>query len=191
MTFIRFRTPLSLLFLMIALTFINGCAHESRRIELIDLQAQARQAYLDKNWASAGRYFMQLTDAMPKDAENWYWLGNTYARLDQPADAILAYREALLRNTKHSRAWHNLAVMHLRQSAASLLEMQKYIGPDDPLFVRSEQMVQTVFQLLGTQKLRNNHSVDNAGIDWGSIVVKTKNLNEDGFNQTQDPDEEP
>lgn len=165
---------LQLLAIVFVIAVVSACAHDSRRAELIDLSSKARQAYANKDWTNAGRYFLQLTEAMPRDTENWYWLGNTYARLDQPADAVLAYREALLRNTQHSRAWHNLAVMHLRQSAASLLEMQKHINSNDPLYTRSQTMLQSVFELLGSQQMRNKHPADTTEIEWEDIVIKSR-----------------
>ncbi len=163
------------------LSIISACATDSRRGELIQLHTQARDAYVQKDWQSAGKYYLEITRQVPTDVDAWYRLGNIYARLNQPADAVLVYREALVRERTHSRAWYNLSIMHLRQSAATLIEMQQQIRKQDPLYDVSEKMLLSIFELLGTERPESSAgdsgtasgNIENS-IEWEQIVIKTK-----------------
>ena len=68
---------------------------------------------------------------LPNDTESWFRLGNLYASGNRPEAAALAYQRALLSDNAHARAWHNLAVVRLREAYAALLQAQSSAGPDE------------------------------------------------------------
>ena len=46
--------------------------------------------------------------------------------------AIASYREALLRDPQHARAWHNLLQVQLREALLTAAEMQKTLNAQQP-----------------------------------------------------------
>lgn len=116
--------------------------------ELVALRAQAEAAYRGENWQDAEKAYRALTQQVPAESENWFRLGNVYARLGRPYDAITLYREALMRDPKNSRAWHNLGVTQLRVATNTFEELQQHTDPADPVAERARRVVDSVLQLL-------------------------------------------
>ena len=52
--------------------------------------------------------------------------------LGDPQGAIASYREALLRDPQHARAWHNLLQVQLREALLTAAEMQKTLNAQQP-----------------------------------------------------------
>jgi len=92
--------------------------------DLATTQQRAKLAYDAANWPNAEVHYLKLTQALPLDAEPWFRLGNVYTRMERPADAINAYREALIRNPKSTRTWHNLGIVQLRQATRTFVQLQ-------------------------------------------------------------------
>jgi Flp pilus assembly protein TadD len=116
--------------------------------EVVALRAQAEAAYRGENWSDAEKAYRTLTQQVPAESENWFRLGNVYARLGRPYDAIALYREALIRDPKHSRAWHNLGVTQLRVATSTFEELQQHTEPTDPVAERARRVVDAVGRLL-------------------------------------------
>jgi tetratricopeptide (TPR) repeat protein len=111
---------------------------------LLKLRAQARQAYVDGDLATAERDYRRLVEAVPQEAIYRFRLGNVEARRGHPQAAIKAYRAALLRNPGMARAWHNLGVVRLRQAQAALIQSARLAGDDKALANGSAALAQAL-----------------------------------------------
>lgn len=116
--------------------------------EVFALRARAEAAYRGENWPEAEKAYRALTQQVPAESENWFRLGNVYARLGRHYDAIALYREALVRNPQNSRAWHNLGVTQLRVATNTFQELQQHTEPTDPVTERARRVVDAVERLL-------------------------------------------
>jgi len=123
-------------------------AQETSLAQVSATEQNASQAYEKEDWATAEREYSKLTEMMPTDSESWFRLGNVYVRLKRPNDALLAYQEALIRDPNHAKAWHNTGIVQLKQATNTFLEMQNHLQPDDPLYQRARQIVDSVTGLL-------------------------------------------
>jgi tetratricopeptide (TPR) repeat protein len=147
----RHRTGLLGMLLLLALA---GCTQTAVKPskgsleEIVALRAQAEAAYRGENWTDAEKAYRALTQRIPAESENWFRLGNVYARLGRHYDAIALYREALVRDPKNSRAWHNLGVTQLRVATNTFEELQQHTDPSDPVAERARRVVDSVIRLL-------------------------------------------
>ena len=116
--------------------------------EITQLEQEAKKAYLNEDWATAEKAYQQLTIQIPGEVEPWFRLGNVYARTNQLNAAVVTYREALIREPKNSKIWHNLGVIQLKQAANTFLEMQLYTEENDPLGVRARHAVNSIANLI-------------------------------------------
>jgi len=117
-------------------------------IDLIAIKQEAEDTYQRKEWASSEEHYVLLTQKMPLEPEPWFRLGNIYARTKRPDQAVRAYREAVIRDPQHSRAWHNMGVIQLKQAGRSFAELQLITEPTDPLYQRSREMVDAIENLI-------------------------------------------
>jgi cytochrome c-type biogenesis protein CcmH/NrfG len=106
------------------LAMLAGCATSptSRLATTVDRQRQADRAYVEGNLAQALSGYQSLTRAMPQNADFWFRLGNVYARLKRPDEAVDAYQHALAIEPGHAKAWHNLGIIRLRQAEAAFVQ---------------------------------------------------------------------
>jgi len=116
--------------------------------DIIQLEQTAKKAYLDEDWATAEEAYKKLTLQLPGEVEPWFRLGNIYARTNNLDAAVATYREALIRDPKNSKIWHNLGVIQLKQAANTFLEMQQYTEENDPLGVRARYAVNSIANLI-------------------------------------------
>lgn len=153
---------LSIVLLLNLLMLISGCQtwkasqlppkdepqSSSGATDLVAVEKNAEAAYRAQDWATSERLYVELTKATPAATEPWFRLGNIYARTGRIELAVKAYRETVIRDTKHTRAWHNMGVVQLRQAAQSFGELQKYAAPDDPLGGRGKALGDAIDKLL-------------------------------------------
>jgi hypothetical protein len=78
---------------------------------------------------------------IPQEADFWYMLGNTYVRTQQPDQAVQAYQQAIARNPNHTRAWHNLGIVRMRQATAAFVSSASTAKAEDPMHEVSTQLV--------------------------------------------------
>ncbi len=125
-----------------------GCASTQSRsaanekeVDLVGLNREAQLALESGETAKAEALYKSLVRRMPNDSETWLRLGNLYARNNKPDEAVGAYQRALIANNTEARAWHNLAVVRLRQAWAALLQVQaqENLAADDPLRIQAEE----------------------------------------------------
>jgi Cytochrome c biogenesis factor len=118
--------------------------------DLAVIQTRADAAYQNEDWKAAEADYSNLTKKLPGDAELWFRLGNVYARTGQYDAAVAAYREALVRDTKNSKVWHNLGIIQLRQAANTFIEMVQYTEESDPLNQRARYIINSMTNLMET-----------------------------------------
>jgi tetratricopeptide (TPR) repeat protein len=127
---------------------LSGCAGLglNSSIDLLELQRQAQQAYADGNYVRASEYYQRLTASMPTDADTRYRLGNSLAREGRHEQAIQTYREALLRDPQHARAWYNLMQLQAQALTLTAMEARRYLDRKDPrarsTLNRAEQLIE-------------------------------------------------
>jgi len=146
----------ALAFLIITSLSLTGCNLQSIQLgkstpelsELVELEKQARTAYANEDWTTAEKAYRNLTLQLPGEVEPWFRLGNVYARTNQLDAAVVTYREALIREPKNSKIWHNLGVVQLKLAANTFLEMQQYTEENDPLGVRARHAVNSIANLI-------------------------------------------
>jgi len=100
---------------------------------VLTTQQQANAAYQADDMEHAGALYLQLTKMIPQEADYWYMLGNTYVRTQQPDQAVQAYQQAIARNPNHTRAWHNLGIVRMRQAAAAFVSSASTAKAGDPM----------------------------------------------------------
>jgi len=127
---------------------ISANEAEENLEELIQLQQNAQAAYQDKDWDKAVDYYGTLSQRMPNDAEIWFRLGNSYARLNKHGAAIQSYQQALRRDPRNSKTWHNLGIVQLKLATNTFIEMQNNTDADDPLNRRATYVINAITNLL-------------------------------------------
>jgi len=129
-------------------TLANETEAEQDLKELISLKQSANAAYQDKDWNKAIEYYGILTQRVQNDSGIWFRLGNSYARLNKNGEAIQSYQQALSRDTKNSKVWHNLGIVQLKLATNTFIEMQSNTDPDDPLNIRAIELIDGISRLL-------------------------------------------
>lgn len=119
------------------------------RTDLAEVQRLAEAAYADGDWAAAETHYQQLVRATPQEGSFWFRLGNIFARTTRPDDAVIAYREALVRDAADGKAWFNMGVVQLRQAANSFLQMNLHVKGDDPFATQGLQAYNDIMDILG------------------------------------------
>jgi cytochrome c-type biogenesis protein CcmH/NrfG len=111
---------------------------ENSKPDLLELQKQADASYLDDDMAASERGYQILVREIPQIAEHWFRLGNIYVRTNRPVAAVNLYREAVLRDPKFAKAWFNMSIVQLKQSAYSLNEMLLYVDENHPMYSKAK-----------------------------------------------------
>ncbi len=115
---------------------------------LAEVYALAAKAYEAQNWAESEKHYATLTQQAPGEAEPWFKLGNIYARTFRADRALQSYRETLVREPLHKRAWHNMGIVQLREAANSFSELQQLVEPEDALYKKSVTIQKGVDELV-------------------------------------------
>ena len=130
------------------LSGIKGENEEAPETDLLELQKQADTAYLNDDLVASEKGYEILIKELPAIALHWFRLGNIYVRTNRPDAAINLYREAVLRNPKYSKAWYNLGIVQLKQTAYSLNEMLLYTDITDPLYNKAKDMLDGIQNII-------------------------------------------
>lgn len=123
---------------------ISGCAINGKSDQLLPeksratpelalLNQQAQLADAGGEAAQAESLYKAVLRQTPNDTETWFRLGNLYANNNRGAEAAIAYERTLVSDNSHVKAWHNLAIVRLRQSYAALLQAQLLVDENDSL----------------------------------------------------------
>lgn len=113
-----------LLLLLLALAL--PLAAHGEEGDLVDQAEQADRAYDAGRWEDALQRYTELVERMPDNADLRFRLANTQARLGRLDEAVASYQMLLARHPDVPKAWHNLAVVRLRQSMQALTEAERY-----------------------------------------------------------------
>ncbi len=108
--------------------------------DVLTTQEQADAAYRSNDMQHAATLYLQLTEMVPQEADYWYMLGNAYVRTEQPDQAVQAYQQAIARDPNHTRAWHNLGIVRMRQAMAAFVSSASTAKPGDPMREVSTQL---------------------------------------------------
>ena len=108
--------------------------------DLVELRKKADKAYQNRQYQEAEKFYRILIAKDAKDAIVWFRLGNIYARTKQPQKAIKAYEKAVYMDSTFTKAWHNMGIVQLQQSANSFTQMAQIVTPQDPLFQKAQRM---------------------------------------------------
>lgn len=130
---------------------LSGCVVTQAKPALNDLQqlqAQAHAAYEAREYELAISRYQEVQTYLDKDPYIWFRLGNCYSHLQQPDEAITAYRKAVFFDPTMSKAWHNMGVMQLRQSANTWTQMLVHTPQTDPLYDKAERYSQDTLKAL-------------------------------------------
>ena len=130
-----------------ALTLLGGCASlGGSPSDLLELQRGAATAYAEGDYAQASRSYRQVAEALPNDADMRYRLGNSLAKQGEVDAAIQAYREAVVRDSGHAKAWHNLIYLQLQGVGHTVAEMYLHIDRHDPRIAPVATKAEAVMQ---------------------------------------------
>lgn len=77
-----------------------------------DVAQQAAEAYADKDYVAAEKFYQQLIDEGVESAGLYYNLGNTYYHLGRLGPAICCYEKALKRSPADEAIRHNLQLAY-------------------------------------------------------------------------------
>ena len=145
--------PLALICLLSAcnqLGIKKEAKEEPSEQDMFEIQRRADQAYQDNDLASAEKDYETLIKVSPEIASHWFRLGNIYVRTNRPVAAINLYREAVLRDPTFSKAWFNLSIVQLKQTAYSLNEMLIYVDESDPMYTRAKSLLDGIQEIVQT-----------------------------------------
>ena len=145
------RTPI----IPILLLLLTGCTalqpmtqQQQPAQDLFETERLASTAYEKSDWLESEKHYKLLVEKAPDQAQYWLRLGNIYARTNRPDMAVVAYREALVRDPKLTNAWFNMGIIQLKQAAYSFNEMQLHIEPDDPVSAESKKLLEGILALI-------------------------------------------
>ncbi|BCM24828.1 tetratricopeptide repeat protein [Methyloradius palustris] len=121
--------------------------------ELALLSENAKLADAGGDAAKAESLYKSVLRQTPNDPEMWFRLGNLYANNNRPDEAAIAYQRCLIADNAFSKAWHNLAMIRLRQAYASMLQAQATVNESDSLAPRIDDTLEQLSHItvLGDQ----------------------------------------
>lgn len=116
--------------------------------DLLAIRKEAEQHYEAQDYAKALPLYERLVKGVPGDALSWFQLGNVQARLKLNNQAVKSYEQAVQLDPNLSKAWHNMGLLQLQQSANSFTQMAQLTKEEDPLSDRAMKMSQGTLALL-------------------------------------------
>ena len=148
----RMIKHLRILLLTLLLALVVACSAGNVRDEsnpdenkdLLQIRTEADAAYKADDIALAEKHYERLVRELPVEAEHWFRLGNIYVRTNRPYAAMNLYREAVVRDPEFAKAWYNLGIVQLKQTAFSLNEMLLYTDINDPLYDKARRMLDDI-----------------------------------------------
>lgn len=137
---------------LILVLLLTGCDMQNiRASDPAATRDRAAAAYQNDDWQAAEQDYLQLTRNNTATAEDWFRLGNIYARTNRPDDAVAAYRQALQRDQNNGTVRYNLGIVQLRQATQTFIEMVNHTDVNDPLNMRARYAVTAITELLETR----------------------------------------
>lgn len=146
----KFIISLILLLNLVGCNQLNTKDEESEvtKTDLFELQKQADTSYLNDDLVASEQAYETLIKELPEIALHWFRLGNIYVRTNRPAAAIGLYREAVLRDPTYAKAWYNMSIVQLKQTAYSLNEMLLYTDKNDPMYNKAKDLLDGITTII-------------------------------------------
>jgi len=172
--------------ILFALSLLTACNNQLSKqdtiqTDIVDIEKLASIAYEQNDWVESEKHYSELVRRIPETALYWFRLGNVYTRTQRPDTAIIAYREALVRNPQMAKAWYNMGVLQLKQALNSFEQLQVYVEKDDPLHKQSEALFRGIIDLINGNNNESNSVEQNTTTDEivGSTEPVTENKDDD------------
>lgn len=124
---------------------------DSSKLDYLLLKAEAEQAYKARDYKTAEEKYLKISKGVGRDPDAWFKLGNIYARTQRPQRAIIAYHEAVIRDSKLSKAWNNLAIIYLRQSLNAYTSLISHAEKDDPIVEMATKNLEKLYEIVGKE----------------------------------------
>ena len=150
----KINNSLHILFIIIITLGLSGCNQLNTKQEtndavstdtdLREIRQRADEAYQNDDLEASAKDYELLIKRVPEEPLHWFRLANIYVRTNRPQLAIGLYREAVIRDPKYAKAWYNLSIVQLKQTAYSLTEMVTYTDPNDPLHKKAQSMLEGI-----------------------------------------------
>ena len=143
---------------LFVITSLSGCLtlssdnEDQGNVDYFKLKSDAEKAYKNKDYKTAEKKYLKISKGVARDPEAWFKLGNIYARTQRPNLAVRAYKEAIVRDTKLTKAWNNLAVVYLRQALNAYTSMVTHAKADDPLIEKARMRLEKIYEIVGQPK---------------------------------------
>ena len=123
---------LNLIFAFFCLVLAGCSTSSSPKKPVYTLYEHAVDAYNEGRFSDAEPLLRKLLTDHPQFAEGWFRLGNLYVRTGQNEAAITAFKTCLRYDANHTKAWHNLSLVHLKMGVAALDEGIARTAPNTP-----------------------------------------------------------
>ncbi len=121
---------------------------EAEQVDIVELRQKANEAYINDDFEAAEDYYSTLIKELPQEPEHWFRLANIYVATDRPYASMNLYREAVIREPEFTKAWYNLSIVQLKQTAFSLNEMMLYADKQDPLYSKAAQLLEDIKDII-------------------------------------------
>lgn len=131
---------------------LSSTDEDEGKVDYFRLKSEAEKAYKKKDYKTAEKKYLKISKGVARDPEAWFKLGNIYARTQRPNRAVRAYKEAIVRDTKLTKAWNNLAVVYLRQALNAYTSMVTHADADDPLLEKARMRLDKIYEIVGEKK---------------------------------------
>jgi predicted Zn-dependent protease len=120
--------------LVFAAVTLAGCVPAAgvRTGAELSLRGQANAAYAKGETAAALDAYRKLVGEGAADVVVWTRIGNLELLQNHPHRAAEAYDHAVQLDPTYTEAWHNMALIRLRQAAAMLEQERASLKADDP-----------------------------------------------------------
>ncbi len=125
--------------------------------DFIETDKLAEAAYQSNDWVESEKHYAVLVQEVPQRALYWFRLGNVYARTNRPDAAIIAYREAVLRDPEMTKGWFNMGVLQLKQAANSFNELRLYGDRSSPLHSRGNDIFVGILDMMQGEEESEEH----------------------------------
>lgn len=124
---------------------------QTENIDVLTLRQKADDAYQNNDLNNSAIFYEELIKKVPEEPLHWFRLANVYVRTNRQREAIDLYRETLIRDPKFSKAWYNLSIIQLKQTAYNLNEMLVYTDKNDPLYEKAANLLNGIQDIIQTE----------------------------------------
>ncbi len=145
------NNPITQIIILVGVFNLTACiannnlkAEKQPELNLLQIREAADRAYREDDLVKGEKNYAILIQASPETTEYWFRLGNIYARTNRPRAAMNVYREAVKRDPTFAKAWYNMNIVQLKQTARSLNAMLIHIDKQDPLYNKAALMLETI-----------------------------------------------